>query len=133
VHIGVGRKDGASFWPLSREPWISLYFEDGCYWFLHPFIQDLANETGQYIDLYGDAAFEGRNLTALRRMLKAARAAASLQPDSWNVHVGYQTKPVYQEVQRPVEREQLLSLLDAWERIIDRAEQLKRRVVCFGD
>jgi hypothetical protein len=56
-----------------------------------------------------------------------------LQPDSWNVHVGYQTKPVYQEVQRPVEREQLLSLLEAWERIIDRAEQLKRRVVCFGD
>lgn len=34
---------------------------------------------------------------------------------------------------RLVEREQFLSLLDAWERIIGTAERLQRRVVCFGD
>jgi hypothetical protein len=133
VQIGVGRKDHSSFRPLLGEPCIELD-DDGCYWFLQPyFASTLCNETGQYIDLYGDAQFEGKNLVALRRLLAEVRAVVLAQPPSWDVHRGTQIKPVYKEVRSPVERERLLSLLDAWERIIDRAEQLKRRVVCFGD
>jgi hypothetical protein len=133
VQIGVGRKDRSSLRPLLDEPCIELD-DDGCYWFLQPFFASiLCNETGQYIDLYGDASYEGKHLQTLRSLLAEVRAVVLAQPPTWDVHRGTQVKPTYKEVRAVVERERVLSLLDAWERIIDRAEQLKRRVVCFGD
>ena len=54
LDLGVG--NGVSLIPQQGEP--SLWLNsDGYYWFLHPLIEKLASETGQYIDLYGDASF----------------------------------------------------------------------------
>ncbi len=112
----------------------SLGFEDdGYYWFLHPLFERLADETGQYIDLYGYALFAQADLLALDRMLTDARRLAEAQPASWEVHTGTQVVPMHREVFKPVERAELLRRLAAWERATDRARQLGRAVICFGD
>jgi hypothetical protein len=130
LDIGVG--DGSSLVPAQGEP--SLWLEDDApYWFLHPLFERLAARTGQYIDLYGDASFAGEPLAALKEMLTEARRLAESQPDSWEVHVGTQVSPVHQELYKRLDRAVLLNLLAAWERVVARAEQLGRPVVCFGD
>lgn len=130
LDIGVG--DGHSLVPLRDEP--SLRLEDGaCYWFLHPLFERLAAQTGQYIDLYGEASFAAEGLVRLKQMLSEARRLVESHPDSWAVHVGTQAAPVYQVLYERVDRELLLNLLAAWERVALRAEQLGSPLVCFGD
>jgi hypothetical protein len=128
--IGVG--DGCSLVPDPGE--LSLWLEDdAAYWFLHPLFERLAAQTGQYIDRHGDATFAGRQFAALKGMLAGARRLAESRPDSWEVHVGTQVLPVRRELYKWLDRERLLKLLAEWERVVERAEQLGRPVVCFGD
>ncbi len=130
LNIGVG--DGSSVMPVQGEP--SLFLQsDGYYWFLHPLFERLAAETGQHIDLYGDASFAGESLVALERALAEARRLVNSQPEEWSVHVGTQVSPEYRDLYRPVERKAMLALLDRWEIVIERARQLGQPVVCFGD
>jgi hypothetical protein len=124
--------DGRSIQPLPGEPTCQIS-EEGLYWHLHPLFARLHTETGQFIDLYGDASFASDHLIALQRMLTEARSMAQAQPASWQVHVGTQTAPFRREVHRPVLRDALLSLIDAWERIARRAQELDKTVLCFGD
>jgi hypothetical protein len=130
LDIGVG--DGSSPFPIPGAPAILLQ-DDGIYWFLHPLFERLRTETGQYIDLYGDAAFEGQNLSALERILVEARRLVACQPEAWEVHVGAQMSPVHCELFKPVQRQAMLDLLDQWEAVIQFASQQRRPVVCFGD
>lgn len=130
VDIGVG--DGSSLAPASDEPWLCLN-DDGYYWFLHPLFERLHAETGQYIDLYGDASFAGERLAALERTLAEARRLVEARPETWSVHVGTEVRPWHRELYRPVEREAMLELLDRWAAVVARARQLGRPVVCFGD
>ena len=130
LDIGIG--DGSSPQPLPGEPLIQLD-NDGPYWFLYPLFERLWTETEQMIDLYGYASFAGDGLTALKRMLAAARTMVKKHPAAWQVHVGTQTAPIRRELYRPVERAALLELLEAWVRIVERAEELGKPVVCFGD
>jgi hypothetical protein len=130
LDIGVG--DGSSLVPVQGEP--SLWLEDAApYWFLHPLFERLAAVTGQYIDLYGDASFAGEQLAALKQMLTEARRLAESQPGPWEVHIGTQMSPVHRELYKRLDRGVLLDLIAAWERVVVRAEQLGRPVVCFGD
>jgi hypothetical protein len=130
LDIGVG--DGSSLIPVQGEP--SLFLEDdGYYWFLHPLFERLAVETGEYIDLYGDASFAGESLAALERALAEARRLVGSQPEEWSVHVGTPLSPKHRKLYRRVEREAMLALLDRWDVVIERARQLGRPVVCFGD
>jgi len=130
LDIGVGYEAGKP--PAATEPRLALD-DDGYYWFLHPLFGELWTATGQYIDLYGDAAFTGPDLDALERTLTTARGLVEGQPESWEVHTGTQTAPVRREVYRPVERAQFLRLLRVLEQVIERARQTGRAVVCFGD
>ena len=93
----------------------------------------LAAETGQYIDLYGDALFAGPDLAALRRVLAEARRVVEAQPESWQVHTGTQLLPAHREVFKAVERTEFLRLLGVWEQAVRRAGELGRAVICFGD
>jgi hypothetical protein len=130
LDIGIG--DGHSLWPIEGEP--SLVLEcDGYYWFLHPLLVELHQETGEYIDLFGEASFQAESLQGLERFLSSARALVASQPASWQVHVGTQVSPEHKELYRPVERELLIDLLDRFERVVARAKELGRPVVCFGD
>jgi len=130
LDIGIG--DGISLAPQPSEP--SFWLEnDGYYWFLHSLIAQLHSETGQYIDLYGDACFAGASLSALERMVGAAIALVQAQPAVWQVHTGTQIRPEHKEVYAEVEKDRFLALLHKWEQIIARAKELEKPVVCFGD
>jgi hypothetical protein len=131
LDIGIG--DGKSLTPDWDEP--SLYFEyhEGYYEYLSPWFERLASVTGQFVDLYGDASFQGGQLDTLEQILTETRQAVERQPPKWQVHLGTQVKPVQRELYRDVERDKMLALLDQWLIVIRRARQLNRPVVCFGD
>src|SRR5688572_30095064 len=115
VDIGIG--DGESSCPLPEEPSLWLT-SDGYYWFLHPLFEDLHRETGQYIDLYGDAIFVGESLSALEQMLLNARKLVEAHPTSWDVHVGTQLSPEHKELHEVVHQDQFVELLTRWERVV---------------
>jgi hypothetical protein len=139
LDIGVG--SGSSFCPVRGEP--SLSFEsDGYYWFLHPLFEGLRTDTGQFIDLFGDASFAGNEIFALERMLKAAKELVLAQPRSWDVCIGFELDPRQKETQRDarlkeifgtVERDHFLDVLSQLNRVVARAKELSRPVICFGD
>lgn len=127
LDIGVG--DAASPYQPSAPAEPSLGLEDdGYYWFLNPLFGQLAGETGQYIDLYGYAAFAGPDLAALDRMLSEARRLVEAQPESWPVQTA--VAPV---LHKPVLRDEFLRLLSTWECAALQARELGRAVICFGD
>ncbi len=107
--------------------------DDSYYWFLHPLFEQLQEATGQYIDLYGNAVFDGEGLTALEMMLRDARTMGMSQLESGSVHVGIEVRPVPRELYKDVSKEQFLTLLDQWEAIVKRARAMGGQVVCFGD
>jgi hypothetical protein len=99
--------------------------DDGYYWFLHPLFERLAAETGQYIDLYGNATFFGEDLDSLERTLTAAQELVLSQPEAWEVLTNGRAGTV--------QRVQLLQLLDTWEDAIRAAKEQGRPIICFGD
>ncbi|KLU03480.1 hypothetical protein RISK_004484 [Rhodopirellula islandica] len=102
-----------------------IYFEDdGYYWHLHDVFAELHRATGQYIDLYGTAAFADTQIETLQSALLDARNAAIQQPDSWDVHVGNQTHPVKQPLYRTVNRDTLVSLING---VLDAATIARER------
>jgi hypothetical protein len=130
LQIGIGY--GSSSTPLQSEP--SLWLEsDGYYWFLHASFERLRDETGQYIDLYGDALFAGAALVALGKALADATKPVMSQPETWQVHIGTQIRPEYKELYAEVEKIRFAELLVEWGQIIARAKELCRPVVCVGD
>jgi len=130
LDIGIGNERGKP--PDAEEPRLALD-DDGYYWFLHPLFEQLHAESGQYIDLYGDASFTGVGLDALERMLTRARQLIESQPKTWQVHTGTQFAPVRREIHKPVKREEFLRLIVLWEQVVDRARKTGRSVICFGD
>jgi hypothetical protein len=130
LEIGIG--DGRSVWSIEKTPSLALE-DDGYYWFLHPLLVALADETGQYVDLYGEARFQGESLNALERVLVSACELVESQPSSWEVHVGTQLSPERRELYKPVERRRFLELIATWQGIVARARELRRAVLCFGD
>ena len=130
LDLGIG--DGVSLIPLHSEP--SLWMNsDGYYWFLHPLFERLRSETGQYIDLYGDASFSGTSLSALERMVVDATMLVQAQPATWQVHTGTQMSPEHKELYENVQKDRFLALLANWKEIIARAKKIGKPVVCFGD
>jgi len=146
--IGIG--DGSSLVPVQGEP--SLFLDDdGYYWFLHPLFGRLQAETGQYIDLYGDASFLGESLAALERLLSEAQRLIESHPDTWDVCIGTQMLPKGKDLFKVegrnivknwdsgkdifnvVDRDEFLQLIEQWQKVIARARELGRPVVCFGD
>jgi hypothetical protein len=141
VALDIGIGNGSSLCPLATEPQLSLD-DDGYYWFLHPFIEELRTTTGQYIDLYGDASFSGEHLVAMKSILARTRELIESQPERWEVCTGSMLIPWQQQTRSPpqlkksfstVEKQRFLHLLYQWDRVISRAEELKQPIVCFGD
>jgi len=124
--LDIGIDVGSSLIRAQGETWLRM--ENAApSWFLHPLFEKLRAETGQYIDLYASATFADEQLAALKKML------AEAQPDCWEVQVGVQLAPVRRDLREPLDRGTVLDLIAAWERVVARAEELGRPVVCLGD
>ena len=113
-------------------PKVSLE-DDGYYWFLHPWLERLREQSGKYLDLYGDTFFTADDFPRLRRLLDEALTTARSRPAQWQVYVGTQTRPVEQAVYKSVQRERLITLLSDLRTMIDHAERCGGRIECIGD
>lgn len=130
LDIGVGNSRSTA---LCRDEPLLCLDDDGYYWFLYPFIEKLRAETGQYVDLYGIASFQGDERLALARVLAEARSVAEAQPEFLGIHTGTRLHPVEERISHTVERHRLLELLTHWQIVVDRALELERPVICLGD
>ena len=125
LNIGVGQ----SAKTRSHEPSMALE-DDGYFWFLWPHFDRLSAETGQTMDLYGDASFSGESLTAIERALALATSQVENQPKSWEVSIGTTSAG---EVYRTVWRRQFLDLIAEFSVVITRCRVLGQPLVCIGD
>jgi hypothetical protein len=107
--------------------------DDGYYWFLHPHFEELAKDTGQYIDLYGGAGFSGEALGALRRTIAVARQQTDAQPERWDVVVGVRPGVVAQEIRSGVEKAEMQLLLEKLDAGACKAQSIGEFLTCFGD
>jgi len=124
---------------LSTSRAAALSFEDdGYYWFMYPLIEDLRIKTGQYIDLYGGAAFAGKSLESLRETLIGAAQMVEGMPDRWEVQtgssIGSYLKPTPPTpIYGTVHKSDFVLLLRAFLELVDTAIARKATVVCAGD
>ena len=73
--------------------------DDGYYWFLYSFFENVYEKTGLMIDLYGYAEFDALNLPILKNELEKARKFVTQQSgEEWLVKVGTQIAPVQKEL-----------------------------------
>jgi hypothetical protein len=107
--------------------------DDGYYWFLEPFFGDLAEQTGQYVGLYGGAVFGGAALEVFQRTLAAARERTAAMPDRWEVVTGLRPGAVSDELRAEVVRAELEALLDRLDAAAARATAVGQYLKFFGD
>jgi len=107
--------------------------DDGYYWFLHPLFQQLRDESGKYVDLYGDAFFTREDYPRLRRLLDEANEMARRQPSAWEVQVGTQLRPTRKEIYGTVQRDNLFKIITTLRKMVDLADELDGVLECTGD
>ena len=106
---------------------------DGYYWFMHPWFETLAEQTGKYIDLYGGTEFSPIEFQRLRTITAEVRQRVLEQPTKWQVTTGWQTHPERKEILQEVNRDDFLKLLDDFESLMDRATSTGKSIECIGD
>ena len=104
---------------------------NGYYWFIEPLFREFREQTGQYVDLYGNASFAGNDLLALEQILQQALTLIEAQPESWAVIVGH--AGARGEVYMGVLKTRFIALLTQWLQLCSDAQQSNSAVVCFGD
>ena len=120
--------------PPKGPPVCAVTFEnDGYYWFLHGLFEELRNETGLYLDLYGDAMFGTSHFGRLKKLLDEASALVETQPATFSVNVGRQVHPVERGVFATVTKAEFRRLLSSFRRVVEEAERLGGYVQCAGD
>jgi hypothetical protein len=107
--------------------------DDGYYWFLHPLFERLRDESGKYLDLYGDVLFTRDDFPRLRRVLDQAEVLAAQQPPTWKVNVGTQLEPTRKERFQLVHRAKLTQLIANFRQLVDTADQLGGYLEATGD
>ncbi|MBI1346444.1 hypothetical protein GC163_09150 [bacterium] len=127
VSIGLSHTDNVR----NADYTSGVYLEDdGYYWFLYPYFQDVWEHTGQMIDLYDDAVFGGNEQPVLLALLERAAAEASQQPDEWNVRIGWRgDDAIVSKVTKPELQALLTRLID----LVTEAQASQCAFVCFGD
>lgn len=112
---------------------VCAFDDDGCYWFLYPLLERLAEDTGQWIDLYDGAVFGGETLSALARTLASARSLVEVQPEVWAVVTGIRSGLVPEEVLSLVGKAEMVALLDRLEAAVGIARETNAYIGFFGD
>jgi len=116
------------FWRRGSSPPSPIFLnEDGCYWFLGPFFDDLALRTGRRIDLRGDSRFSGTHVTEFKAVIAQALATAHTRPPTFEVDRPDEDTPT------TVDRETLIALLTSLDNLASFAQREHRAVVCEGE
>ncbi|HAH46207.1 hypothetical protein [Gimesia sp.] len=127
LSIGLSRTDDVH----NADYTSGIYLEDdGYYWFLFPFFQDVWEQTGKIIDLYDDAVFSANELPVLLAILERASAEAREQPDEWDVRIGWRGDDALMST---VTKSELQALLTKLIDLVTEAQSSLCAVVCFGD
>lgn len=127
MSIGLSRTDDVHNADYTSD----IYLEDdGYYWFLYPFFQDVWEHTGQMIDLYGVAVFGVNEQQVLLETLERAATVARKQPDEWDVCIGWHGKDA---IISKVIKTDLQALLTKIIDIITEAQASQFAIVFFGD
>jgi hypothetical protein len=104
--------------------------DDGYYWFLYPYFERVAKQTGQMVDPYGDAVFGPEQLPFLLAALDEAAASADQQPEEWDVLVGWRGED---QVYCKVSKGRLQGMLADFTALVKRATATGINLVAFGD
>ena len=132
--IGIGL-EGVR-WPHigidMTEPHIIME-DDGYYWFLWPYFERFLTETGEIINPYENAFLTDDQLPFLQNLLHEAAFQIQVQSEFWMVAVGIRFTPEREIVYEAVKRDVFRQLLYDWLQVIERAQALKKPMVCFGD
>jgi hypothetical protein len=116
------------------EPCIVFDEDEAYYWFLWPLFDRLHADTGQLIDLYGNACFSGASLVLLREMLKEARKRVLAQPETWQVVIGQSRGPQGpQDIFAKATRTEFLQFLNDCEGLVIEAVETACAVIFWGD
>lgn len=116
----------------SDDEWLGQ-IDDNDYHALSAFFENLRQNTGQNVDLYGDAAFGGDNLDVLKIALDEAKIWLDAQPTSWKVTLGFQIAPQHQEIIALVQCQALQKILGALEIALERAKLQNCVITFWGD
>lgn len=111
--------------------------DDGYYYFLQPFFEDLEKKTNQIIDIPEDAFFDGEDLDLLRQSIQKAKLHLADKPDSWEEFIGTtissgeRKKPekIYSTVHKKILEKMLIKL----EKAISKAKKEGLGIFFFGD
>jgi hypothetical protein len=112
------------------DPTVVVLEDDGYYWFLHPFFVDLAEATGEHVDLQGDAVFSAVTFDAFEGALVDARDAVLGEDPKWDVRIGTSWSPVRAELRSTVLRDGLLTIVEALGNLISEARRTGADIVC---
>jgi hypothetical protein len=114
---------------------LTIYFDnDGYYWFLHPFFEELYQKTGIMIDLYDRICFETEHLPMLKEAVQKALVLIEQQPLAWwAVYIGTQAKPTRQEIWKQVNKQKFLSDLNQFKEMINYALSNDEYIIGLGD
>lgn len=127
VGIGLSRSG-----PISKADYSAgvAFDDDGYYWHLYPYFEEVVKQTGQMVDLYGDAIFDVKHLPDLLATLKRAAASVRKRPKEWKVRIGWRGQD---EVFEKVTKVTMQRMLRDFIALVKLAIETKRKVVCFGD
>ncbi len=107
--------------------------DGGIYWYLFPFFERLGNQTGQLIDLYGDAKFSAENIVPLDIILREALTSLELQPDVWEQKIGEQIRPVRKTLTQTISRKDVRSFINSLQDLLEKAVNGRGVVTFTGD
>lgn len=112
---------------------VCSFADDGYYWFLHPLFEKLREETGEYIDLYGWAVFNGDLLDNLAQTIEEARMLIDEQVNEWDVVIGFMMQPIVKEMRNTVSKQKMQTLIHKLSNAVMKAKANHQFLVCFGD
>jgi hypothetical protein len=111
--------------------------DDGYFWFLYDAFKDVAERTGEQVDLYGDAAFQGEHLLEFQTVIRDWRGRIESSPDRWSVTTGHVLDARGQEtgeiLTTEVDKGKLLRLVDDLLSAANTAYRTRGRLAFVGD
>jgi hypothetical protein len=112
---------------------LDLSFDDnGYYWYMYPFFEEIGKSHGLMIDLYGDAKFFGGNLNILEEQIVKISESIENQPKEWKVKIG-EEYPGKKELFDLVNKKQFEKLIQKILHSISIAKKEDKYLIFIGD